>query len=136
MVGEVAGSTLLAVVVTKLVDLVRKLDPDNKWHKSVPILLAMAFGVGIALTYQVNVLAELGFEPSNQLQGTFGQVLTGLVVGAFSSGWHELFDAFSSIAKMARANALARPGLSTDDLRRVWGANPPDPVQAPPANYP
>ena len=128
MIGEVASSTLLAIVVTKLVDLVRKLDSQQKWPKGLWIAVAMAFGVAIALFYEVNVLAELGFDPSSKLQGVFGQVLTGFVVGAFGSGWHEVFDAFSSLAKMGRAGAL-RPDLSMEDLRRIWGANPP-PVRA------
>jgi uncharacterized membrane protein YdcZ (DUF606 family) len=124
MIGEVAGSTLLAIVVTKLVDLVRKLDKQQKQPKGLWIALAMAIGVAIALFYEVNVLAELGLDPSSRLQGIFGQVLTGLLVGAFGSGWHEVFDALSSLAKMGRAGAI-RPDLSMEDLRRIWGANPP-----------
>jgi uncharacterized membrane protein YdcZ (DUF606 family) len=129
MVAEVAGSTLLAVVVTKLVDLIRKADKDNKVNKGWWIALAMFLGVLIAVVYEVNVLAELGFDQSDRLQGFFGQVLTGLLVGGFGSGWHEVFDAFSSLAKMGRAGAL-RPDLSMEDLRRIWGASPPPPRAA------
>jgi hypothetical protein len=129
MVGEIAGSTLLAVVVTKLVDLVRKFDKKDKplW-KGCWIILALGIGVGLALLCGVNVLAELGLPPSNRLEGVAGEILTGLLVGGFGSGWHEVFDAFSSIAKLARANALAQP-LTAEDLRRVWGADPPREVR-------
>jgi hypothetical protein len=127
MVGEVVSTTLLAVIITKLVDLCRTLfDGGKNWPKWIWIVLPMAFGVAIALIYEVNVLAELGINPSTQLQGWAGQVLTGVVVGGFGSGWHEVFDALSSFAKSTRAATLA----ATKDLpdpakRRVWGADPP-----------
>lgn len=101
MVGAVFGTALLAAVVTKLVDLVRKLDTqDNPQLKPLWLVLSMVFGVAIAVIWEVNGLQESGFAgESTRLQGVAGQVLTGLLVGGFGSGWHELFDALSSSAK-------------------------------------
>ena len=93
MAGEIAGSLLLAAVVTKLVDLIRKVDPNDRFWKGTWIVLAMILGLVLALVFEISVLAELGLEPENELQGIIGQILTGLVVGATSSSYHELWDA-------------------------------------------
>ena len=81
----------------------------------------MGLGIIIALIWQVNTLAELGVTTSSRLQGVAGQVLTGILVGGFGSGWHEVFDAFSSAAKSARANAAQRTGLTQEEAKKhVW----------------
>jgi hypothetical protein len=105
MVGDVFSTALLAAVVTKLVDLVRKFDSNDEWHKSVPLLLSIVFGILIALVWQVNTLEEIGVGSTTRLQGLAGQVLTGALIGGFGSGWHEVFDALSSSAKGSRAKA-------------------------------
>jgi hypothetical protein len=110
MVGPVFGTALLAVIVTKLVDLVRKFDSGGKWPKWIWIVLSLAFGVGIALIWQVDALGEIGVTASSRLQGVVGQILTGLLVGGFGSAWHELFDALSSSAKKSRAAAAKDAG--------------------------
>ena len=125
MVGTVVSTTLLAAIVTKLVDLVRKLDTNDSAPKYVWILVSMAFGIVIALIWQVDALAELGVAPSGRLQGVAGQILTGLLVGGFGSGWHEVFDALSRGAKSARANAAAQPNLSAGEKKAIWGATVP-----------
>src|SRR6266487_3153163 len=112
MVGTVIGTTLLAVIVTKLVDHARKLDPGDALPKATWIVLSMVFGVAIALISQIDALGELGIAASSRLQGIAGQVLTGILVGGFGSGWHEVFDALSSSAKSSRANAAQSVGFS------------------------
>jgi hypothetical protein len=132
MVGDVVSTTLLAAIVTKLVDLARKFDTDNTWPKWIWIVLSIGFGVVIALIWEVNALRELGVESANNLQGRAGQVLTGMLVGGFGSGWHEVFDALSSAAKSARATAASKD-LTQEEKRAVWGANIPEPQPASPA---
>jgi hypothetical protein len=114
MAGDVFSTALLAAVVTKLVDLARKFDPGDNWPKWIPLILSMAFGIAIALTWQVNTLAEIGVGSTSRLQGIAGQLLTGALVGGFGSGWHEVFDALSSAAKSSRAKA----GLPVEGARR------------------
>ena len=123
--GEIAGSLLLATVITKIVDLLRKADTKDTWWKGTWIVAAIVLGVVIALAFKINVLAELGLEPENELQGAVGQFITGIVVGALSSVWHEWLDALSSLAKLGRARAAAEP-LTIAGLRAVWGATIPE----------
>jgi hypothetical protein len=73
----------------------------------------MIFGIGIALIWQVNGLAESGLTSTSRLQGIAGQILTGALVGGFGSGWHELFDVLSSNAKKSRAVAANTVGSPT-----------------------
>jgi uncharacterized membrane protein YdcZ (DUF606 family) len=124
MVSGVLGTALLAVIVTKLVDLARKFDPDNKAPKMIWIALSMVFGLAIALIWQVDGLAELGVTSTTRLQGVSGQILTGLLVGGFGSGWHEVFDALSSSAKGARAVAAKTSDMPPNEIKReVWGGS-------------
>ena len=102
MPGDVFSTALLAAVVTKLVDLVRKFDTGTSRFL---LVLSIIFGVAIALTWQVNTLGEIGIESATRLQGIAGQLLTGALIGGFGSGWHEVFDALSSAAKGSRAKA-------------------------------
>jgi hypothetical protein len=78
----------------------------------------MGFGIAIALVWQIDAFVELGVSPTNRLQGIAGQVLTGILVGGFGSGWHEVFDALSSSAKSSRANAAEGVGFSASERRR------------------
>lgn len=84
---------LLAPLVTKLVDLVRKADPNNAWPKAVWIVLALVIGVLV-----------VWFDPLAASHRDFEDILVdGLKAGALSSGFHELFDALSGTAKGLRA---------------------------------
>ena len=128
MIDDVMGTALLATVVTKLVDLVRKADRNDTAAKGWWIVLPMAIGVGIAVVWQVNIFSELGLPSQTRLQGWMGWVLTGVMVGALGSGWHEAFDALSSAAKSARGNAVEAAGTGMTDLekeKRVWGSSAP-----------
>ena len=108
MTGAVLSTAFLGVLVTKLVDLARKFDTTgNAGLKWLWQLLAIVFGIVIALVWQVDMLRELGIASTSRLQGITGQILTGALAGGFGSGWHEVFDALSSAAKSARANAAA-----------------------------
>lgn len=95
-----------AAGVTKLVDAVRYFDKDDTWPKVIWIVLAMVFGVGIALLFLLNgiapVIQALPRFQDEVLSDTAGQVLTGIAIGGVASGFHELFDLWSSTAKSRR----------------------------------
>jgi len=105
----VAVATVFAMVVTKTVDLIRNivggfvegLIPKATWN-----VAALGLGVAMALAWRVNMLDNYS-DPSSVVQGFFGQILTGLAIGGVASGYHELFDLFSSTAKRAKNGARA-----------------------------
>lgn len=84
--------------------------------KLVWLVLSMLLGVGIALIWQIDAVAELGIPSDSRIQGVAGQILTGVLVGGFGSGWHEVFDALSSAAKSARANAARGAHVPTNGV--------------------
>lgn len=100
----VAVATVFAMLVTKVVDLIRNvvgqilqpMIPKATWN-----LAALGLGVAMVVAWRVNLLDNYS-DPGSAVQGVFGQVLTGLVIGGVSSGYHELFDALSSTAKRAK----------------------------------
>jgi hypothetical protein len=100
----VAVATIFAMVVTKTVDLIRnvvdsfadRLLPKATWN-----VVALGLGVAMALAWRVNMLDNYS-DPNSVVQGVFGQVLTGFAIGGVSSGYHEVFDVFSSAAKRAK----------------------------------
>lgn len=100
----VAIATIFAMVVTKTVDLIRNVVgsfvegvvPKATWN-----VAALGLGVAMALTWRVNMLDNYS-DPHSVVQGTFGQILTGLAIGGVSSGYHEFFDLLSSTAKRAK----------------------------------
>jgi hypothetical protein len=97
-------ATVFAMVVTKVVDLLRNMFDTTppkrpKWLWNV---LALALGVAVALVWHVNMLDNF---TSTAPQGVFGQLLTGLAIAGAASGWHELFDTLSGTAKNAKAGA-------------------------------
>ena len=59
-------------------------------------VLALGLGLAVGLIFQINILVTSRIPT---VQGWAGQVLTGLVIGATGSGWHEVLDTFSSAAK-------------------------------------
>lgn len=107
----VAVATVFAVIVTKAVDMIRNMfdNPDlPKWLWNVT---ALGLGIAMALAWQINMLDNYSDDDSI-VQGIFGRVLTGIAIAGTSSGYHELFDVFSSTAKRAKygteAGAVAR----------------------------
>jgi hypothetical protein len=98
----------LALLITKTVDTVRNILPQSL-PKVVWNLLAFGFGVGYCLLFAINLAGLIAFQEgvSNKLTGTWGQVVTGLAIGATASFWHEHLDATSQKAK-----ALAASGSS------------------------
>src|SRR5438046_10748555 len=102
----VATPTIFAPTVTKVVDLLRNaFDSDGKAPKWVWNLLAIGFGIVAAFSWQLNLLA--GFQGTSVSVG-LGKLITGLAIGGAASGWHELFDSLSGLAKQTHANADAR----------------------------
>ena len=104
--NQISLETLLAVItaygatVTKLVDALRKSSgarEDLKWLWGV---LALVLGLVVAFVFDVNVLT------GPRLDRHLGQFLTGLAIGAAGSGWHEVFDALSGVAKATRAQSV------------------------------
>lgn len=89
-----AGAT-----VTKAVDFIRNaFDPGSSWpHWSWNVA---AFGFGTAIAYS----SQLDIFPGHPLS----RVITGLAIGAASSGFHEVFDFFSSRAKTPVVTATRR----------------------------
>jgi hypothetical protein len=106
-------AAFFAALVTKLVDLVRNsFDPDANWNRVVWQVLAFGLGVALAFIFGLNALVAFG---SNDVQKWAGELITGLALGAGSSGFHELFDALSSTAKASRAKAAATIGTASSN---------------------
>jgi len=101
----------MAPLVTKLVDLLRNvIDPKDKFKdkgkgrlKSIWNILAIVIGIGVALIWHLNVLPATFAHSVSQKWA--GWIITGIAMGGVSSGWHELFDALSSIAKVNHKHA-------------------------------
>jgi hypothetical protein len=92
----------LALLVTKAVDTVRNLiDRADTMPKVVWNVLAFAFGAGLCLGWQYNLVGTLShavpaLTNSTRFDGIAGQLLTGLAVGAMASFWHEKLSAWSA----------------------------------------
>src|SRR4051812_27395110 len=90
----VAVATVFAMVITKTVDVIRNvLEPltGGRIPKASWNALALILGVVMALVWDINLLDNYS-DPASVVQGSFGQILTGLAIGGASSGYHELFD--------------------------------------------
>lgn len=100
---------LYAAIVTKGVDMVRTaLDPTaEKYPKVTWIVMAFVLGIVIATSYQLQFGGVIeGLPPGlARLTGVSGQVFSGLLLGAWASGLHELFDLGSGAAKALHAKA-------------------------------
>jgi hypothetical protein len=104
-------SVVLAIVtaygatVTKLVDFVRNTigKKQDGSERSIPRwvwqLCGFAFGVGVAYAFGVNAFSGSGGRSWPET------VLTGLAIGAAGSGYHELFDALSGVAKAKHSDS-------------------------------
>lgn len=87
-----------SATVTKFVDFIRNLlDKSGRAPGWVWNVVAGAAGCAIAYQGGLNLL------PAQQ----YGQILTGLAIGAGASGFHEIFDLFSSKAKEAKSVSVA-----------------------------
>lgn len=105
----IAAVSVLSIIVTKLVDTVRNAigpKPRVLWN-----VLTFAFGIGVALLWEVDYHMLIhGLPPVlERMSGVWGQVVTGLGIGAVASGWHEFFDLMSSVAKARKAQAGIAP---------------------------
>lgn len=94
---DAAAAGAIALVITKVVDLIRNgVDPSDSAPDWVWNVAAFTIGVMIALTSGVNVLGNVdGLTISTQ------EVLTGIFLGGGSSAVHEILDLLSSGAKRA-----------------------------------
>ena len=103
MTSLVTTATILPIIVTKLVDALRNaLDPNAKVYKVWWNVAALAIGIALAVIFKLNSIASISSTP---LQGIAGEILTGMALGTASSGYHELFDTLSGVAKSAHASA-------------------------------
>lgn len=94
---DLALLTLFPIFVTKLVDLIRNaFDSGDKAPPWVWNVVAFTVGVTVCVIWHVNALAQFS---STRLQGTAGEILTGLGVAGGAAFWHEVMDLFSSKAK-------------------------------------
>jgi hypothetical protein len=99
----------LAVGVTKVVDAVRNLiDSDDSFPKFVWNLVAFVVGVAFCLGWNFNLFAPLvesipALKDSGLADGTAGEVLTGVAIGAMGGFWHEKLDEWSAKAKAAKS---------------------------------
>lgn len=107
-----AAFTVVGAVVTKTVDLIRNLvDKADTFPKWVWNVAAFAVGVAYALGWSVNLApAVVGLVPAlaghtSSLQGTSGELLTGVLAGGFAGFLHELMDVLSGVASRAHAQA-------------------------------
>lgn len=95
-----AGAT-----VTKAVDYLRgQLDPKDKAPKWTWIVAAFAFGIAISFLQEINLFT---YATNHAPPHWVAHVGTGMGIGANASGFHEVFDFFSSKAKASRLTARA-----------------------------
>jgi hypothetical protein len=84
---------VFALVITKLVDTIRNaIDPTARLPKVVWNVTAFVAGIAVCLIWSVNMLEQFGDEG---VRGTAGEVLTGILLGAGGSAWHEVLDFLS-----------------------------------------
>ena len=108
----------LALMITKLVDFVRSFDKGDTWPKGLWIALSMVFGVVYALLTAanfVNLIAGLRPEVTGHLQNSWGQIVTGLAIGATASFWHEHLDRTSTAASLNAAKASGAVGTASSN---------------------
>lgn len=92
--------------VTKVVDVLRKLDPRNRAPKVVWNVAALLVGEFVVFSADAAGILPQTFHGPTWL----GLGIVGLVAGGAGSGWHEVFDNLSSGAKAKRAAAGLPPG--------------------------
>lgn len=100
----------LALLVTKGVDFLRNLlDKGDTLPKWLWNLVAFGLGVLLCIGWEFNLVSTLAHSipalaENTALDGFWGQVVTGMAVGATAGFWHEKLDEMSSNAKLARAS--------------------------------
>jgi len=100
----------LALLVTKGVDFLRNLlDKGDTWPKWVWNLVAFGLGILMCVGWEFNLISAIAssipaLADNTALNGFWGQVVTGMAVGATAGFWHEKLDEMSSNAKAARAS--------------------------------
>lgn len=111
LVAFLVAAGPLAIMVTKSVDFLRNaLDKNDTWPKWSWNVASFAIGAGYCLLFAVNLAATVAFRPevASKLDGVWGQLLTGLAIGAVASFWHEHMSAAS-----AKSTALYAEAHST-----------------------
>lgn len=103
----------LAVLITKATDLVRNLlDKGDTLPKGLWNVVPFVLGAGLCLGWQLNLATTLAHSipalaKDTHLDGVWGQLLTGLAIGAMAGFWHEKLDSWSGLAKARRAQVPA-----------------------------
>lgn len=97
---EFGTVVLLALVLTKLVDLVRHI---REMTPAARISLAMLLGVGLAWAMDYSVFAGFGITFRASWMSI---VATGLVMGGIASVWHEVLDLLGSFARRSHDQAI------------------------------
>lgn len=91
-------ATSIGLVITKLVDMLRNLiDPDDTKPKAWWNISSAVLGVGVCVIWRIDVIT--GVLGESRLGEWPALILSGLVVGAVGSGWHEGLDWLSSAGK-------------------------------------
>lgn len=103
--GEAAVYTfaivvLLGLAIAKVVDIVGHLVP---MHRAIPLVLALAGGVGIAWAADYSMFAAWDITLRQEWMGPVG---TGLVIGGLAAVWHEVLHVLSSFAKRTEDQAV------------------------------
>lgn len=111
----------LALLVTKGVDFVRNLfDSSGRAPKWVWNVVAFGLGILLAMGWEYNLVTTLAhaipaLADNTALDGFWGQVLTGMAIGATAGFWHEKLDQWSSAAKANRAVAVANTTVAVSE---------------------
>lgn len=110
LVGAVVAFGPGSIAITKLVDGVRSFDAGDTWPKGLWIGLSLGLGVLVCVLFQVNLVDALikqvpAVSTSTVLAGVWGQVVSGLAIGATASYHHERMDKNSMQASEARRAA-------------------------------
>lgn len=117
MLGIVGLMVALSYSVTKTVDLLRNaVSRLTTWEPDASIVNITALAVGIG--FELGEFSQaVNFAPSlvalvprlapyaSQLNGTSGELLSGIIIGSLAGFAHDLTDALSSSAKASRAKA-------------------------------
>jgi hypothetical protein len=100
LVAFLVAAGPLALMVTQTVDMLLNAGLNvPSWMKNA---LAFIVGVGYCLLFGVNLMGTIAFRPevAARLEGVWGEVITGLAIGAVAGFWDRHLD-----AKAAEATA-------------------------------
>lgn len=122
-VAFLAAVVPLALLVTKGVDFVRNLlDKDDSAPKWMWNATAFIMGILLCLGWEFNLVSALAasipaLAENTALEGIWGQVLTGMAVGASAGFWHEKLDQLSTQATL-NASEVRSSFNETSDVQR------------------